>query len=79
MEEKKLDSELKKKSIELIDKFIDFSFNLLFTSAMLWLAANIFLKVFNFGVGLRYVQSAAIILLAMTLSWIFGNGGYLNK
>lgn len=74
MEEKKLDSELKKKSIELIDKFIDFSIILLFTAAVLWLAINLFLIAFSFSIRMKFIQAVATIFLIMVLSWIFERG-----
>lgn len=72
--EKEIDTSLKKKAIIFADKFIDFSFNLLFTAAMLWLAVNIFLKVFSFSIRMKFVQAVATIFLYMVLSWIFGRG-----
>lgn len=74
MKEDKEREDLKKKAAIIMDKFIEFAFTLLYTAFMLWLAVNVFLKVFNFSIELMYIQAVATIFLYMVLSWIFGRG-----
>lgn len=70
--EKLLEKEIKKDSIKLLNVFVDFAINILFTSIVLWIAVNLFFYAFKFQIRITMLQSTALIFALSVLYWIGG-------